>query len=447
MLRIAFITLGCKVNQYETEALAELFAESGFSVVSEGEEADIYLINSCTVTAVGDKKTRQMLRRMKRGHPNALMVLTGCYPQAFPEEAAAIAEADVVTGAKNRQGLLRAVHEALQGKRVVDIEPHRKGDPFEALPVQGLRGRTRAYLKIEDGCERYCSYCIIPKARGRIRSKPLADVAAEAERLAANGYQEVVLVGINLSSYGQDLGGVNLVDAVKACCRAEGIRRVRLGSLEPELLTREDLLQMAAEPKFCPQFHLSLQSGCDRTLKEMNRHYDSAEYRRIAGMIREIFDDPALTTDVMVGFPGESDEDFAASMAFVREMAFAKIHVFAYSQRPGTAAAARPGQIPAAVKEARSSEMGALARELRQQFLLAQLGRTAEVLVETTKTPLGYEGLTMNYTPVIVSCPPSACGRLIRVRLTAVLDEHCLGEPEYGEYEEYVRQAEPAELF
>jgi threonylcarbamoyladenosine tRNA methylthiotransferase MtaB len=428
LLRISFVTLGCKVNQYETEALAELFAENGYAVAGEGEDADIYLVNSCTVTAVGDKKTRQMLRRMKRRCPKALIVLTGCYPQAFPEEAAAIAEADVVTGAKNRHGLLKAVEAALQGKRVVAIESHQKGDPFEPLPVRGLRGRTRAYLKIQDGCERYCSYCIIPKARGRVRSKPLADVAAEAARLAANGYQEVVLVGINLSSYGKDLEGVRLVDAVQICCRIEGIRRVRLGSLEPELLTREDLEQMAAEPKFCPQFHLSLQSGCDRTLKGMNRHYDSAEYRRIAEMIREIFDNPALTTDVMTGFPGESDEDFAASMAFVREMAFAKIHVFAYSPRPGTVAADRPDQIPAAVKDARSAQMGALAHELRQQFLLSQSGRLEEVLVETTETPLGYEGLTRNYTPVIVRCPPSSCGRLIRVRLTAVLDEHCLGE-------------------
>ena len=428
MNRIAFTTLGCKVNQYETECLAELFAQNGFTVVEPEEEADVYVVNSCTVTASGDKKTRQLLRRMKKRSPAALAVLTGCYPQAFPEEAKAIPEADVITGAKNRRGLLQAVLRAMEtGERIVDLSPHQRGEAFEPMSAAGLRGRTRAYLKIEDGCERYCSYCIIPTARGPVRSKPLADIKAEVEALAAAGYLEVVLTGINLSSYGKDLG-LRLIDAVELCCAVPGIRRVRLGSLEPELLTADDIARMAAQDKFCPQFHLSLQSGCDRTLKAMNRHYDSAEYARIVRDIRASFDNAAITTDIMVGFAGETDEDHKASLAFAGEIGFAKVHVFAYSRREGTVAARRPDQVPEPVKDARSREMIALTDKTRERFLLSQLGRVEEVLVETTKTPFGYEGFTRNYTPVAVNCPPESCGTLVKVRITAVLEGRCLGE-------------------
>lgn len=426
-MRIAFTTLGCKVNQYETEMLSELFGQEGFTLVEPRDFADIYVVNSCTVTATGDQKTRQLLRKLKRQNPAALAVLTGCFPQAFPDEAAAIPEADVVTGAKDRARLLSAVRKALEtGGRVVDIPPHEQGEAFEPMSVTGLRGRTRAFVKIEDGCERYCSYCIIPKARGPIRSKPLDEIRKELMGLAAGGYQEVVLVGVNLSSYGKELG-LRLVDAVQLACHTEGISRVRLGSLEPELLTREDLAAMAAEPKFCPQFHLALQSGCDKTLKAMNRHYDQKEFARIAGDVRKSFENPALTTDIMVGFPGETDEDFKESLRFVQEMAFAKAHVFAYSRREGTVAAKRPDQIPKAIKEERSRRMMETAESCRKAFLLSQLGRTEEVLVETTRTPLGYEGFTQNYTPVFVPCGPEKCGNICKTHLEAVLNGHCIG--------------------
>lgn len=429
LIRIAFTTLGCKVNQYETEGLMELFRQQGFFVVEPEEDADVYVINSCTVTASGDKKTRQLIRRMKKRNPAAVVALTGCYPQAFPQEAAAIPEADVITGAKNRQGLVAAVKQALAtGQRVVAIEPHERGEAFESMSVSGLRGRTRAYLKIEDGCERYCSYCIIPTARGPIRSKPLEEIRSEVETLARAGYLEVVLVGINLSSYGKDLG-LRLIDAVELCCQVPGIRRVRLGSLEPELLTGEDIARMAALPQFCPQFHLSLQSGCDRTLRAMNRHYDSAEYARIVADIRKAFPNPAITTDVMVGFAGETEEDFVQSLAFVQQIALAKAHVFSYSRREGTVAARHPDQVPEPVKEDRSRRMIAATDALHQQFLQSQLGRTEEVLVETTRTPLGFEGFTKNYTPVVVDCPESCCGSILTVTLTAVLDGRCVGTP------------------
>lgn len=426
-MRIAFTTLGCKVNQYETENLAELFSRDGFEVVEPQDAADVYVVNSCTVTASGDKKTRQLLRRLKKQNPGAIGALTGCFPQAFPDAAEKIPEADVITGSSNRGALLPAVKEALAtGRRVIDIQPHERGEKFEHMAVTGLRGRTRAFVKIEDGCERYCSYCIIPKARGPVRSKPLEEIREELAALARNGYREAVLVGINLSSYGKDLG-LRLIDAVQAACRVDGIERVRLGSLEPELLTAEDIRAMAAEEKFCPQFHLALQSGCDKTLRAMNRHYDSAEYARIVRDIREAFDNASITTDVMVGFAGETGEDFEESLRFVRSVGFAKVHVFSYSRRPGTAADKRPGQVPSSVKEERSRRMIEATDGTRKEFLLGQLGRVEEVLVETTRSPLGFEGFTKNYTPVYVDCDPALCGRVVKVRLEAVLEGHCIG--------------------
>ena len=374
-MRIAFATLGCKVNQYETENLMELFLSDGFDVVEPQEEADVYVVNSCTVTSSGDKKSRQLLRRLKKQNPAAKVALTGCFPQAFPDAAKQIPEADVITGSYNRKGLLEAVKKSLAtGERVVDITPHQRNEAFEGMCVRGLKGRTRAFMKIEDGCERYCSYCIIPTARGPIRSKSLEDILTELKELAQNGYKEVVLVGINLSSYGKDLG-LRLIDAVKLACSVEGLQRIRLGSLEPELLSDDDLTEMAMLPHFCPQFHLALQSGCDKTLKAMNRHYDCAEYRRIVDKIREVFENPSITTDIMVGFPGETEEDFEASMAFAQEIGLAKAHVFAYSRREGTAAARRPGQIQNSVKEERSRRMIEATNATRDAFLTPKWAR------------------------------------------------------------------------
>lgn len=427
-MKAVFVTLGCKVNQYETQVLEEKFAKAGIALAKEGEKADFCIVNSCTVTASGDKKTRQMLRRLKRQYPDAVMVLTGCYPQAFPQEASELEEADIVTGSTNRSGLLDLVQAYLQTpQRMVQIIPHQKGEAFEKMTATHFSERTRAFVKIQDGCDRYCAYCIIPYARGPVRSKPLSDITAELGQLAAQGYQEVVLVGINLPCYGKDLG-LRLIDAVEAACQVEGIRRIRLGSLEPELLTAEDLKRLAAQPKFCPQFHLSLQSGCDRTLKAMNRHYDSAEYRRIVQDIRKAFENPSITTDIMVGFPGETEEDFRQSADFVREIGLAKAHVFAYSVRPGTRAASMPDQVSQREKEQRSSRLIEVTNATRQAFLQAQVGREEEVLFETTQTPYGIEGYTPNYTPVCVESHEDIRGQIRRVRITAALNDLCLGE-------------------
>ena len=427
-MKAVFVTLGCKVNQYETQVLEEKFAKAGIALAKEGEKADFCIVNSCTVTASGDKKTRQMLRRLKRQYPDAVMVLTGCYPQAFPQEASELEEADIVTGSTNRSGLLDLVQAYLQTpQRMVQIIPHQKGEAFEKMTATHFSERTRAFVKIQDGCDRYCAYCIIPYARGPVRSKPLSDITAELGQLAAQGYQEVVLVGINLPCYGKDLG-LRLIDAVEAACQVEGTRRSRLGSLEPELLTAEDLKRLAAQPKFCPQFHLSLQSGCDRTLKAMNRHYDSAEYRRIVQDIRKAFENPSITTDIMVGFPGETEEDFRQSADFAKEIGLAKAHVFAYSVRPGTRAASMPDQVSQREKEQRSSRLIEVTNATRQAFLQAQVGREEEVLFETTQTPYGIEGYTPNYTPVCVEAHEDIRGQIRRVRITAALNDLCLGE-------------------
>lgn len=430
-MRVAFATLGCKVNQYETEVLKSLFASDGFDVVGFEEEADVYVLNSCTVTESGDKKTRQLLRQAKRRNPSAVLAITGCFPQAFPEKAELLTEVSVVQGAYNRHGLLGLVKEHLRtGERLIRITPHEKDESFEPMKVVSFAEHTRAFVKIEDGCDRYCSYCIIPKARGPIRSKTPQDLKSELEALAENGYREVVLVGINLSSYGKETGySFRLPDAVEAAGSVDGIKRIRLGSLEPELLTDEDLNRMAAEEKFCPQFHLALQSGCDATLKRMNRHYTAAEYKEIAERIRSVFKNAAITTDIMVGFPGEDEEEFTASMEFAREIGFARMHVFAYSPRKSTRAAEMENQVAAKVKAERSKRMLKTASKLQKKALLQECERNevSSVLFETKLSDGRYTGYTQNYTKVIVESQEDICEKILDVKLLSAEDEHCIG--------------------
>ena len=426
-MNVKFITLGCKVNQVESEAMREALLAGGFQEAAEGQTADVVVVNSCTVTAVSDQKARQALRREKKRNPGAVAVLTGCWPQAFPQEAEDFLEADIVLGTTRRAALLPKILEYLSTKqRIVDIAPHEKGEKFEKLTISAMHGRTRAFLKIEDGCDRFCSYCIIPYARGRVRSKPLEDIKAEAALLGDHGYREVVLTGINLPAYGKDLG-LHLCDAVEAACAAPGIARVRLGSLEPEQLTPEVIARMAKQEKLCPQFHLSLQSGCDTTLKRMNRHYTTAEYRQIVRNLRQAFPNCAITTDIMVGFAGETEEEFAASLAFAKEIAFAKVHVFAYSRRPGTRAYDMPGQVTNKVKEDRSRQMIAATLATQRDFFAAQVGRVEEVLFEQEREKNVYEGYTRNYTPVRAASAVPLQGQVLPVEITQALEDCCLG--------------------
>lgn len=427
-MKIAFYTLGCKVNQYETENLKSRFAAEGFELVGDTDEADVYVINSCTVTASGDKKTRQILHRFHRQNPNAVLALTGCMPQAFPEKAEHLPEAQIVTGSYHRAKLVEYVRRALAtGERIVDITPHQRGEAFEAMKTTRFTEKTRAFVKIEDGCDRYCSYCIIPKARGPVRSKPLPELRDELMGIAENGYKEVVLVGINLSSYGKDCG-LRLIDAVELACSIDGISRVRLGSLEPELLTDEDIDRMARQPKFCPQFHLSLQSGCDETLRRMHRHYDTAFYAGLVEKLRSRFPDCAVTTDIMVGFAGETEEEFDTSLRFAERIGFAQTHVFAYSVREGTRAAKLPGQLDRKAKEKRSRQMMETARQSREQFLRSQIGKTEDILFECTVTEEGTEGHTKNYVPVYVKADIPLSRKIFPVRITGVNGDHCTGE-------------------
>ncbi len=427
-MKVRIITLGCKVNQYESQAMLSDLLNHGYEAAADGEEADVVVINSCTVTASSDQKVRQTVRRARNDHPHSAIVLTGCMPQAFPEKSAKLSEADIVIGNRERGALRKYLDRYFEEKeRIVEIVPHAAGEPFEPMCVSEYHERTRAFLKIEDGCNRFCSYCIIPYARGRVRSKKPGDLRAELETLAKNGYREVVLTGINLSCWGEEFG-LELCDAVEAACAAAGIERVRLGSLEPERLSPDVIARLSGQEKLCPQFHLSLQSGCDRTLRRMNRHYTCEEFSEIAENLRAAFPNAALTTDVMVGFSGETQEEFEESLRFVQKIGFAKVHVFPYSRRPGTKAYDFPEIITNQEKERRSRAMIAAANDLRNAFLNTQCGKTEPVLFEQRDEAGFFEGYTKNYTPVKVRCDRDLHGKILPVRLVSVSGDACLGE-------------------
>ena len=419
-MRVTFYTLGCKVNQNETGAMEQLFEANGYTVVPNDEPADVYVVNSCTVTNFGDQKSRKWLRRAKRENPGAVTVLTGCYPQAFPEEAAAIAEADVVTGSGNRHAVLTDVQKVLNGdaERVVDIRPHEKGERFEELPMNKFADHTRAFVKVEDGCNRRCAYCVIPRARGPVRSREEQSILQELRRLADAGYKEVVLTAISLPSYGTDTG-TSLVELIEKAAAVPGIERLRLGSLDPDMLHDEDIRRMAAVKKLCPQFHLSLQSGCDKTLRAMRRPYTTAVFADIAAKLRAAFgaENVSFTTDVIVGFPGETEQDFLQSMAFVEQIGFLKVHVFPYSRRSGTPAADFPDQLTEQEKAARSHRMTAAAEAVRARVAAGMQGVTAPVLLETALSATTFTAYTPQYLPVAVQAPGHSCGEIVQVTI------------------------------
>jgi threonylcarbamoyladenosine tRNA methylthiotransferase MtaB len=422
------ITLGCKVNQYESQAMREDMIKNGFELSEDKNKADITIINSCTVTSVSDAKNRKIVNKVRRENPMGIIVLTGCMPQAFPKDSENFKNCDIVLGNAKRAELVPAIKKYLIDNELnISITEHPvKGEEFEKLFVSSLGEHTRSFIKIEDGCNRFCSYCIIPYARGRVRSKSISDLRVEVEQIAKNGYKEVVLVGINLSAYG--LGeDFDLADAVECACSVEGIERVRLGSIEPERMDKEMISRLANQPKFCPQFHLSLQSGCDKTLKAMNRKYNTEEYARIVSDLRDAFDNSSMTTDVMVGFAGESEADFEASMNFVKQIGFAKVHIFPYSQRKGTVAATAPNQVEPQEKERRASLMSKVTEQTRIEFLNSQVGLVEDVLVERKRNGY-YEGYTKNYTPVhIISDEMDSCGEICKVKITKACADYCEG--------------------
>ncbi len=416
-MKVCFFTLGCKVNQHETGALQQLFRQRGYTVCDDRQPADIYIVNSCTVTAVGDKKSLQWLRRAKRQNKDAVTVLTGCFPQAYPEQAAK-APADIIVGNADRTALVDRVEKYIADRQpITDILPHCAGETFENLPVASqLEGHTRAFLKVEDGCNRFCAYCVIPYARGRVRSRTTFHILDEIRQLTALGYREFVLSGINLSCYGEDTGE-DLAGMVEAIARLDGVERIRLGSLEPDLITDETWQRLAKIPQLCPQFHLSLQSGCNATLKRMRRRYTAEDYAALLDKLRSWFDRPALTTDVIVGFPGETESDFAESVQFVQQCRFLKVHVFPYSIRPGTAAADFPDQISDSEKADRSHRLSEAAERVRKEVILEQNNTVEEVLLEKPDVEGRFTGYTRRYLPVNVHAPDRKQGEIVQVQL------------------------------
>ena len=424
MKLVKFITFGCKVNQYETEVLREKLSEIGYISAKTGETPQLAVINSCAVTAEGERKMRQTLRRIKKDYPEITVLLMGCVSQAFPESAKDL-PADIILGNTNVLDAVEAIKE-YNGSRIIRVNAHEKGEEFNTPSICGMYGRTRAYIKIQDGCDRFCTYCIIPYARGRVRSKRVKDIMREAETLAEAGYKEIVLTGINLTAFGKDTGE-SFADAVSAAAAPEGIERVRLGSLEPDHMTDELLDKLSAIPKLCPHFHLSLQSGCDATLKRMNRHYDFAFYKDLVERIRQRFTNTAFTTDVMVGFAGESEEEFETSLNNVVSVGFSKVHVFPYSIRQGTYAEKLSGHIPQSVKESRSKIMIEATEKCRDEFLKTQLDEVYPVLFEQGKRGF-FEGSTPNNCRVKVQSNENLCGKIINVKITEMKDGVLLGD-------------------
>ena len=425
-MRAAFYTLGCKVNQNETGALIRLFEQNGYTIAKEGEEADVYLVNSCTVTAGGDRKSRQWLRRAKRENPSAVTVLTGCYPQAFPQEAAQTTEADVITGSAARHSILQCIQQHLDtGEQVISITPHEKGEAFEELPLENFEGHTRAFIKIEDGCDRQCAYCVIPRARGKVRSRSEESILKELETLAKAGYAECVLSGINLSSYGKDTGA-SLSKLVEKAAAIPGLERIRLGSLEPDMMTDEDIARLASIKKFCPQFHLSLQSGCSETLRRMRRPYTAQQYAAVVDKLRAAFGNQcSFTTDIIVGFAGETPEEFAQSLAFVEQIGFLKVHVFPYSRREGTPGWSMPNQVDEQTKSQRTKEMQQTADRVRASICTKMQGTQEEVLLEKPLSGTLFTGYTRLYVPVVVSAPSKKSGDIVQVTLGEFDGQRC----------------------
>ena len=386
MRKAALHNLGCKVNSYETEAMTQLLKKAGYEIVSFQDQADVYIINTCSVTNMADRKSRQMLHKAKKQNPNAVVVATGCYVQTATEKVAQDLSIDLVVGNNRKKDIVEILNEYYAEKEageqvkeeyVIDIY---HTDEYEDLEISTVTEHTRAHLKIQDGCNNFCSYCIIPYARGRIRSRTMESIKAELERLSASGFKEIVLTGINLSCY--DDNGKKLIDVIEMADNVNGIERIRLGSLDPEVVTEDFVERLGKVKKICPHFHFSLQSGCDKTLKAMNRHYTSDEYYEKCQLIRKHIDNPAFTTDVIVGFPGETEEDYISSREFVKKVKFAELHVFKYSKRDGTVAAKMPNQIDEKIKTLRSEDLIKTGEELTKEFRQAKIGQGTTVLFE-----------------------------------------------------------------
>jgi len=430
MATAAFYTLGCKVNQYETEALIELFKDRGYEIVDFGDYADVYVINTCTVTNLGDRKSRQMIRKAKKMNPSSIVVVVGCYVQVAPEKVKAIEEVNIIIGTDERHRIAELIEQYKEEQKNISLVKNiMKVKEFEELSVSKLEGRTRAYLKIQEGCNQFCSYCIIPYARGPVRSRKPENIINEVNKLVYNGFKEIVLTGIHVASYGKDLGNINLLKLLEMVHTIKGLERIRLSSIEPSIVNEEFVNTIQGLHKICPHFHLSLQSGCDETLKRMNRKYTTKDYKEAVELLRDKIEDIALTTDIIVGFPGENDEEFNQSYHFVKEIAFSQIHVFKFSPRQGTPAARMKDQIAPEVKEERSRKMIELGQFLQNQFLVQQIGKTMDVLFENTLDDHEeiFEGHTPNYLKVEVHSKEDIKNQILPVTFQGIKNHSLIG--------------------
>ncbi len=412
-ITVKFVTLGCKTNIYESEAMAELFKERGYEIIRDGV-ADICVINTCSVTGTGAKKSRQQIRRARHENPNGIIAVTGCFSQTEPEVVRELG-ADIIIGNSGRSKIVELTEQAIGGKKSNIVGDILGEHEYEELPITKSQSRIRAGVKIEDGCNNFCTYCIIPYARGPVRSRPLENIVRETESLAEHGYKEVVLTGIHIGSYGRDINPekIGLIDVIEKINEINGIERIRLGSIEPVLITDDFVHRAAALQKLCPQFHLSLQSGCDETLKRMNRHYTSGEFFKAVQLLRDNIKDTAITTDLMVGFAEETDEEFDKSYAFCKSIGFSQMHIFKYSIRKGTRAETFPNQVPENIKDERSRKMLTLAEDMKRSYYESYIGKELRVLIEQERTDGLYHATTANYMDVLVPADESKHGKFI----------------------------------
>jgi len=431
-MKVAFITLGCRVNSYESEAMAEKFIKEGYELVEPEDKADIYVINTCTVTNMGDRKSRQMISKAKKLNNDAIIAVVGCYSQVEPEKVSKIDGVDIVLGTKNKGDIIKYLDEFIGDKeQIVNVKDVFIDKKFEDLRIEEYHDKTRAFLKIQDGCNRFCSYCLIPYARGGICSKDPDKVIYEIKELAKHGFKEIILSGIHIASYGIDLkNGWDLMKIVEEAEKVDGIERIRIGSIEPTFFTEEVIEKIKSMKKMCPHFHLSLQSGCTATLKRMNRHYTAEEYKEIVEKLRNNIVDVSITTDVIVGFPGETEEEFNETYNFLRDIKLTKTHVFKYSKREGTKAAEAKNQVNGNIKEERSAKLIELNNKNENEFIRKFIGRDMKVLFEThfqNNNEL-FEGYTANYVKVVAKSHSDISSAILKVKITEAKDEYLIGE-------------------
>ncbi len=428
MKTVSFATLGCKVNQYETEAMANLFEKAGYKVQSFDDICDIYVINTCTVTGTGERKSRQMINRAHKKNPNAFIAVAGCYSQVSPEAAAALEGVSLVIGTRDRSRIVELCEDAMEkSETTVSVGDIMKQRTYEDMWVPSYSDKTRAFVKIEDGCTEFCTYCIIPYARGPVRSRSMESIVNEVTELAKNGFREIVLTGIHLASYGRDNREYSLLDVIKAIDKIDGICRIRLGSVEPRLLTEDFVREISRLSKVCNHFHVALQSGCDATLQRMNRKYTTAQYKEGIELLRKYFDNPAIATDIMVGFPGETEEEFVSSVKFASELKLADAHVFAYSNRKGTKADRFPCQVPKRTKEERSRIMIDTLAKSREEYLSSQIGKKVQVLMEQEMSKGLWEGHMTNYVKVVIPSDEDLSGKFVDVITESVQKDFVFG--------------------